>query len=140
MKTLLVIFCSVFTFSSFAGVIAVCKTESGEQTITVVREDHSSADWESITLKWNRKDGRNGFRQFVNKEIKQNDKRSLSLSQNDMFLGMGQKTSFVLNKRNLSARLKGKVGGGGLQLGDGPHFSEPSGRFNIKFSVCEVAE
>lgn len=141
MKTLITICSMLFTVSSFATVIAVCQSPDSNQTITVERENHSTADWESITLKWNRKDGRNSFRQFVNKEITKNDSKKLVLSQNNMFLGMGQKTTFTLDKRKASAKLTGKVGGAGIQIGDGPHInSEPSGRINIKFEECEINE
>ncbi|MBA2405893.1 MAG: hypothetical protein H0V66_14040 [Bdellovibrionales bacterium] len=141
MKTLFVLCSMLFAASSFAAVIAVCHSPNSDQSITVVREDHSTPTWESITLKWNRKDGRNSFRQFVNSEINQNDDRKLVLSQNSMFLGMGQKTTFTLDKRKGLAKLTGKVGGSGIQIGDGPHINtEPSGRINIKFSECEISE
>lgn len=141
MKLLLTICSMLFTVSSFAGIIAVCHSPDSQQSITVIREDNSSDTWESITLSWNRKDGRNSFRQFVNKEISRNDAKKLVLSQNNMFLGMGQKTSFTLDKKNSSAKLTGKVGGSGIQIGDGPHInSEPSGRINIKFEECDIRE
>jgi hypothetical protein len=141
MKTLLTICTMLFSVTSFASVIAVCQSPDSQQEITVIREDHSTPTWESITLKWNRKDGRSSFRQFVNKEITQNDDKKLVLSQNSMFLGMGQKTTFTLNKRRGTAKLTGKVGGSGIQIGDGPHINtEPSGRININFEECVIAE
>jgi hypothetical protein len=141
MKTLLTICTMLFSVTSFASVIAVCQSPDSQQEITVIREDHSTPTWESITLKWNRKDGRSSFRQFVNKEITQNDDKKLVLSQNSMFLGMGQKTTFTLNKRRGTAKLTGKVGGSGIQIGDGPHINtEPSERININFEECVIAE
>lgn len=141
MKTLLTICSMLFTVSSFAGVIAVCQSPESQQEITVIREDHSTPTWESITLQWNRKDGRKSFRQFVNKEITQNNAKKLVLSQNNRFLGMGQKTTFTLDKRKGTAKLTGKVGGAGIQIGDGPHINtEPSGRINIKFEECVISE
>lgn len=138
MKTTLALCILALSFSSLAGVIAVCENEQTQQTLTITLEDYQTPTWKSILLKWNRKDGRNSFRQFVNAEIKRDDERKLELNQNNMFLGMGQKTSLVLDRKKGTAKLKTKNGGGGIQIGDGPHINtEPSGRQNITFRNCQ---
>ncbi len=141
MKHTILLFLFTISTSAFADTLAICESPATDQAITVKQIPYSGSNWKSITIEWNRANNRTSIRQFINGEIKRNNAKTLILSQRNMFLGMGDKTKFVLDKENLTAKLSGKVGAGGIVIGDGPNpGQEPARKFKIEFDHCEIFE
>lgn len=136
MKLLIIL--SVFiTTAAQAKLIAICHNSKTAQEVRVDLDDHMTTTWKSIELRWSN-DGHKYFRQFINSAIKKDSSEKIELYERNMFLGLGSKEHFELDKKKMKAKLKWTNRDSGISVGGTPPHYEPNGRFTIRYDKCEL--